>query len=167
MTFNKMDLDPRLIKAIANRGYKTMTDVQKKTLTVSLTGRDVTVQSQTGTGKTAAFLITLMERMLQANKSERKPALIIVPTRELAVQIEGEARLLSRGLDFSIGALFGGVGVAQHIDKLRKGLDIIIGTPGRLIDLSDRGHLKLHDLGILVLDEADPVSYTHLRAHET
>ena len=155
MKFSELELDPRLIKAIANRGYKTMTDVQKKTLAVTLKGRDVTVQSQTGTGKTAAFLITLMERMLQVNKSDRKPALIIVPTRELAVQIEGEARLLSRGLDFSIGALYGGVGVAQHIDKLRKGLDIIIGTPGRLIDLSDRGQLKLNGLGILVLDEAD------------
>jgi len=155
MNFNQFELDPRLLEAIANRGYKTMTDVQEKTLAVSLRGRDVTVQSQTGTGKTAAFLITLMERMLPFKKSERKPALIIVPTRELAVQIEGEARLLSRGLDFRIGSLFGGVGVAQHIAKLRKGLDIIIGTPGRLIDLSDNGHLKLNKLGILVIDEAD------------
>jgi ATP-dependent RNA helicase RhlB len=155
MKFNECKLDPRLLQAIANRGYKTMTDVQKKTLAVSLKRRDVTVQSQTGTGKTAVFLITLMEHMLQSKKSERKPALIIVPTRELAVQVETEARLLSRGLDFSIGSLFGGVGVAQNIAKLRKGLDIIIGTPGRLIDLSDNGHLKLNKLGILVIDEAD------------
>ena len=155
MNFNECDLDPRLLKAIANRGYKTMTDVQKKTLAVSLKGMDVTVQSQTGTGKTAAFLITLMERMLQSGKSVKKPALIIVPTRELAVQIEGEARLLNRGLNFAIGSLFGGVGVAQNIAKLRNGLDIIIGTPGRLIDLSDKGHLKLNKIGILVLDEAD------------
>ena len=155
MKFNECKLDPRLLQAIANRGYKTMTDVQKKTLAVSLKGRDVTVQSQTGTGKTAVFLITLMEHMLQSKKSERKPALIIVPTRELAVQVETEARLLSRGLDFSIGSLFGGVGVAQNIAKLRRGLDIVIGTPGRLIDLSDNGHLKLNKLGILVIDEAD------------
>jgi ATP-dependent RNA helicase RhlB len=155
MTFNTLDLDPRLLRAITNRGYKTMTEVQEKTLAISLRGKDVTVQSQTGTGKTAAFLITLMEHMLRSKHSERKPALVIVPTRELAVQIEGEARLLNRGLDFSIGALFGGVGIAQHIDKLRRGLDIIIGTPGRLIDLSDNGHLKLNKLSILVLDEAD------------
>ncbi len=155
MKFNEYELDPRLLKAIANRGYKTMTDVQEKTLAVSLKGRDVTVQSQTGTGKTAVFLITLMEHMLHSKRSERKPALIIVPTRELAVQVESEARLLSRGLDFSIGALFGGVGVAQNIAKLRKGLDIIIGTPGRLMDLSDNGHLKLNKLGTLVIDEAD------------
>ena len=155
MKFNEYKLDPRLLKAIAYRGYKTMTDVQEKTLAVSLKGRDVTVQSQTGTGKTAVFLITLMEHMLHSKRSERKPALIIVPTRELAVQVESEARLLSRGLDFSIGALFGGVGVAQNIAKLRRGLDVIIGTPGRLMDLSDNGHLKLNKLGTLVIDEAD------------
>jgi ATP-dependent RNA helicase RhlB len=155
MKFNELELDPRLLKAIANRGYKIMTDVQEKTLALAVEGRDVTVQSQTGTGKTAVFLITLMERMLQSKRSERKPALIIVPTRELAVQIEGEARFISRGLDFSIGALYGGVGVAQHIAKLRNGLDIIIGTPGRLMDLSDNGHLRLNRLGILVIDEAD------------
>jgi len=92
MKFNEYKLDPRLLKAIANRGYKTMTDVQEKTLAVSLKGRDVTVQSQTGTGKTAVFLITLMEHMLHSKRSERKPALIIVPTRELAVQVELEPR---------------------------------------------------------------------------
>ncbi len=155
MKFNEYKLEPRLLKAIASRGYKTMTDVQEKTLAVSLKGRDVTVQSQTGTGKTAVFLITLMERMLHSKKYQRQPALIIVPTRELAVQVEGEARLLSRGLDFSIGSLYGGVSVTQNIAKLRRGLDIIIGTPGRLMDLSDKGHLKLREVGILVIDEAD------------
>jgi ATP-dependent RNA helicase RhlB len=155
MNFTELNLDRRLLQGIADRGYEKMTAVQEKTLVKTLKGQDVAVQSQTGTGKTAAFLITLFERMLHDRVSKRKKALIIVPTRELAVQIEKEAQLLNHHLRFAIGSFFGGVGYAPQLASLRKGLDIVIGTPGRLLDLGQKGHLKLRDTGILVIDEAD------------
>ena len=155
MDFIKLKLEPRLLHGIVDRGYKEMTAVQEQTLTKTLQGMDVAVQSQTGTGKTAAFLITLFERMFYDSASKRKKALVIVPTRELAVQIEKEAQLLNRHMGFAIGSFYGGVGYARQLALLKKGLDIAIGTPGRLLDLSERGHLKLRDIGRLVIDEAD------------
>jgi ATP-dependent RNA helicase RhlB len=132
-----------------------MTDVQEQTLSRTLEGVDAAVQSQTGTGKTAAFLVTLFERMSRPGGTPRKKALIIVPTRELAVQIEGEARLLGRHLGFRIGCFYGGVGYAGQLAALKRGVEIIIGTPGRLLDLSERGILRLNEIGFLVIDEAD------------
>ena len=155
MNFKELNLDPRLLHGIADRGYREMTEVQEQTLAKTLKGMDVAVQSQTGTGKTAAFLITLFNSMLTNNAPKRKKALIIVPTRELAVQIEKEAQLLNYHLDFSIGSFYGGVGYVRQLALLNKGLDIVIGTPGRLLDLSERGQLKLKEIRILVIDEAD------------
>lgn len=155
MNFNELKLESRLLHGIADRGYEELTAVQEQTLAVTLQGLDVAVQSQTGTGKTAAFLITLFERILLDGAPKKKMALIIVPTRELAVQIEKEARLLNRYLGFAIGSFFGGVGYAGQLALLKKGLDIVVGTPGRLLDLGERGYLRLKDVGILVIDEAD------------
>lgn len=155
MNFNELKLESRLLHGIADRGYEELTAVQEQTLAVTLQGLDVAVQSQTGTGKTAAFLITLFERILLDGAPKKKMALIIVPTRELAVQIEKEAWLLNRYLGFAIGSFFGGVGYAGQLALLKKGLDIVIGTPGRLLDLGERGYLRLKDVGILVIDEAD------------
>ena len=155
MNFNELELQPALQQGILDRGYKEMTAVQEQTLPLTLQGKDVAVQSQTGTGKTAAFLITLFERMLHNRTSNGTKALIMVPTRELAVQIEKEARSMNRRMGFAIGSFYGGVGYARQLALLRKGLDIVIGTPGRLLDLSTRGHLNLKDVGILVIDEAD------------
>ncbi len=155
MNFTQSNLEPRLLQGIADRGYREMTAVQEQTLAKTLKGMDVAVQSQTGTGKTAAFLITLFNSMLTNNAPQRKKALIIVPTRELAVQIEKEAQLLNRHLNFTIGSFYGGVGYVRQLALLEKGLDIIIGTPGRLLDLSERGQLKLKEIRILVIDEAD------------
>ena len=155
MLFNKLNLNPKLLRGIAERGYTEMTDVQEQTLAKTLKGMDAAVQSQTGTGKTAAFLVTLFENMLNGETPERRKALIIVPTRELAVQIEGEARLLNRYIGFTIGCFYGGVGYDAQQMLLKKGVDIAIGTPGRLLDLSEKGHLKLKDVGFLVIDEAD------------
>ncbi|MFA9453834.1 MAG: DEAD/DEAH box helicase, partial [Candidatus Aminicenantaceae bacterium] len=104
MKFKELDLRPRLQQAIADRGYQDMTAVQELTLAETLQGRDVTVQSQTGTGKTAAFLVTLLERMLRDDTPQNKMALVIVPTRELVVQIEKEALLLNYHTDFKIGS---------------------------------------------------------------
>jgi ATP-dependent RNA helicase RhlB len=155
MNFSELNLHPLLDRAVAERGYTTLTPVQEKTLAVTLRGRDAAVQSQTGTGKTAAFLITILEKFLREGRQRKHTALIIVPTRELASQIEGEALLLNRHAGFTVGCLFGGVGYAGQESLLRKGLDIAIGTPGRLLDLADKGRLKLKDAGVLVIDEAD------------
>jgi ATP-dependent RNA helicase RhlB len=155
MRFTELDLDPKLQQSIVERGYTDLTPVQEQTLARTLRGEDVTVQSQTGTGKTAAFLITIFERMLRSGPQARKRALIISPTRELAVQIEGEANLLNRRLGFSIGCFYGGVGYATQLELLKNGVDVLIGTPGRLIDLNESGRMSLKDVGILVIDEAD------------
>lgn len=155
MNFSTLNLDPRLMHGITDRGYKEMTAVQEQTLEVTLKGWDVAVQSQTGTGKTAAFLITLFEQIGRNSGMNRKKALIIVPTRELAVQIEKEARLLNRYLGLAIGSFFGGVGYANQLASLKKGIDVVIGTPGRLLDLGQKNQLKLKHFGFLVIDEAD------------
>ena len=155
MRFEEWSLDPKLLGAIAGRGYVEATDVQARTLEVSLRNRDVAVQSQTGTGKTAAFLITVFDRLLKDPSRASGRTLIIVPTRELAAQIAGEARLLNKTLGFSIGCFYGGIATEPQLAQLRKGVDIIIGTPGRLLDLAERGALRLRDIRILVIDEAD------------
>jgi ATP-dependent RNA helicase RhlB len=155
MYFKELNLDTRLLRGIEERGYTELTPVQEKTLVHSLKSSDVAVQSQTGTGKTAAFLITLFERMLHDRAMHKKKGLIIVPTRELAVQIESEAELLNQHIGLSIGCLYGGVGRSSQISRLRRGLDIVVGTPGRLLDLGTTGDLKLKEVGILVIDEAD------------
>jgi ATP-dependent RNA helicase RhlB len=155
MRFTELKIDPRLLQSVAERGYTELTQVQEQTLARTLNGEDVAVQSQTGTGKTAAFLITIFQHMLQAGPSGRKKALIICPTRELAVQIEGEAKLLNRPLGFSVGSFFGGVGYAAQLNLLKQGVDFIIGTPGRLIDLAESGRMDFQEVGFLVIDEAD------------
>ena len=155
MRFTELDLDPRLQQAIADRGYTELTPVQELTLASSLQGQDVAVQSQTGTGKTAAFLITLFAHMLKHRKSARRKALIIVPTRELAVQIQGEALLLNRALGLEIGCFYGGVGYAAQLAQIKAGPDLIIGTPGRLLDLAEKKRLDFKECGFLVIDEAD------------
>jgi len=155
MLFTELGLDPRLEQAIADRGYTELTPVQERTLSHSLGGQDVAVQSQTGTGKTAAFLITLFAHLLKHSKSSRRKALIIVPTRELAVQIQGEALLLNRALGLEIGCFYGGVGYAVQLAQIKAGPDIIIGTPGRLLDLAEKKRLDFKECGFLVIDEAD------------
>jgi ATP-dependent RNA helicase RhlB len=155
MRFTELDLDPRLQLAIADRGYTDLTPVQELTLDKSLKGQDVAVQSQTGTGKTAAFLITLFAHILRHHRGSRRKALIIVPTRELAVQIEGEALLLNRPLGLGIGCFYGGVGYAVQLAQIKAGPDIIIGTPGRLLDLAEKKRLDFKECGFLVIDEAD------------
>jgi ATP-dependent RNA helicase RhlB len=155
MLYKELNLEPRLLSGITERGYTELTDVQEKTLFHTLKGKDAAVQSQTGTGKTAAFLITLFERMLRSEPGERKAGLIIVPTRELAVQVEKEAQLLNRHIGFKCGSLYGGTPRRAQRNRLAKGLDIVVGTPGRLLDFGSGGELKLKDVGFLVIDEAD------------
>lgn len=156
MRFTEMDLNPKLLQGIEKTGFTDLMPVQEQTFKESLTGKDVTVQSQTGTGKTAAFLISIYQLFLQEDSPvKQKRALIVVPTRELAVQIEKEAKELARCLDFTIGSFFGGVGYTQQERLLNKGIDIAIGTPGRLLDLNQSGKFDFKKVGVLVIDEAD------------
>jgi ATP-dependent RNA helicase RhlB len=155
VNFNELDLNEAVLKGIHDAGFVECTAVQALTFAETLQGRDVTVQSQTGTGKTAAFLITIY-KLFSDNSSEKpKKALIIVPTRELAVQIEKEAKLLGGHLPYTVGSIYGGVGYAKQEALLEKDADIIIGTPGRLLDFSRSGKLNMRDRSILIIDEAD------------
>ena len=155
MEFSKYELDEKILKGIEKAGFTATTPVQAETLKHSLKGKDVLVQSQTGTGKTAAFLISLFQLMLTRDDLKGKKALILAPTRELALQIEKEARLLGQFLDLKIGCFYGGVGYNQQDRLLKEGVDIMIGTPGRLMDYGNSGKILFRDFGFLIIDEAD------------
>jgi ATP-dependent RNA helicase RhlB len=152
MHFTEMQLDEHIMLGIKDAGFTVCTPVQEATFKHSLKGRDVCAQSQTGTGKTAAFLITIFKNL--KNQKGRK-AMIIVPTRELAVQVEKEALLLGAHLDHTVACIYGGVGYKIQEQQLKKGADIIVGTPGRILDLHRSGKLGFKDIVILVIDEAD------------
>jgi ATP-dependent RNA helicase RhlB len=154
MIFEQLQLKPELMHGIRDMGFTALTQVQEKTLASSLAGKDVAVQSQTGTGKTAAFVITIFQRQ-QAVAAAWRKALIIAPTRELAVQIEAEAKAIGRHLNLKIGCFYGGVGYNRQEALLKKGVDIMVGTPGRLLDLEGKGTLSMKNIGFLVIDEAD------------
>jgi len=155
--FSSYDLPPEVHAGIADAGYTECTPVQSKVLPLSLQGRDVAAQSQTGTGKTAAFLITVFSRLLRRGPVDGpKPrALIIAPTRELAVQIESEARSMGAHTGLSAVAIFGGVDYEKQRQALRLGADLVVGTPGRLIDFLKQGAWHTEGVEILVIDEAD------------
>lgn len=159
MDFNDFGLDERLFKGIENAGYISCTPVQEKVISALKTTNgekvpDLYVQSQTGTGKTAAYLIAVISQMLK-NENKGKKCLILAPTRELAVQIEEEAKVLVGTTGLKAFSVYGGVGYEKQISKLKKGVDIIIGTPGRIIDLEEGGNLILSDAKFCVIDEAD------------
>ena len=153
--FTELNLYDGILKGIEKAGYTHCTPVQEQTFEYSLNERDVLVQSQTGTGKTAAFLISIFQIFHQNEKMKDRTALIIVPTRELAVQIEKEAMILNETIGYGIGSFYGGVGYTAQEKMLRENVRIIIGTPGRLIDLNQSGKLNFKNIGILVVDEAD------------
>jgi ATP-dependent RNA helicase RhlB len=157
MNFNELALPELLLEGIKDTGFNTCTPIQEHTLPISLTGKDVAGQAQTGTGKTAAFLITLFTRLL-TNKSatgKHPRALILAPTRELVVQIEQDAQLLGRHCGLTIQAIYGGVDYMKQRDALRDGADVIIGTPGRLIDYLKQKVYSLKEIEMLIIDEAD------------
>jgi ATP-dependent RNA helicase RhlB len=155
MKFTEFDLHPHLQRGIADAGYETCMPVQEQVLTHAFGGQDLYVQSQTGTGKTAAFLIVIFQRLLNEALLSGKKALIMAPTRELAVQIEEEAKLLAKHLPFKVGSFYGGVGYTQQEKMLRENVQIMTGTPGRVLDLNKSGKMNLMDIAFLVLDEAD------------
>ena len=158
MDFTEFSLDERLLKGIEAAGYVNCTPVQEKVIQASMKegakGPDLYVQSQTGTGKTAAYLIAVISGMLKPENAGKK-CLILAPTRELAVQIEEEAKVLVGTSGLKAFSVYGGVGYEKQIAALKKGVDIVIGTPGRVIDLQEGGNLDLSNSHFCVIDEAD------------
>ena len=155
MNFSEFNLNENLQKGIEGAGYVTCTPVQEQVLNASLEGRDLYVQSQTGTGKTAAFLVSIIQELLTRTDVQNKKALIMVPTRELAVQVQEEAEKLSKFTQLKCESFYGGVGYDKQVTSLKKGVDIIIGTPGRVIDLNEGNQMDLSQVAFLVVDEAD------------
>jgi len=161
MEFKNFNLHPDLQKGIDEAGYTECMPVQEQVLTHAFgsqdsnASQDLYVQSQTGTGKTAAFLIVIFQRLLTEEQLFKKKALIMAPTRELAVQIEEEAKILGKYLPFKTGSFYGGVGYAQQEKLLKENAQILVGTPGRVLDLNKSGRMNLMEIAFLVLDEAD------------
>ncbi|MDR3130656.1 MAG: DEAD/DEAH box helicase [Treponema sp.] len=155
MKFTDLNLHPDLQRGLSEAGYISCMPVQEQVLTNAFGGQDLYVQSQTGTGKTAAFLVVIFQRLLSEPLLSGKKALIMVPTRELAVQVEDEAKLLGKYLSFKIGSFYGGVGYADQQRLLKDNASILVGTPGRVLDLNASGRMNLMDIAFLVLDEAD------------
>jgi ATP-dependent RNA helicase RhlB len=155
MRFNEFNLHPDLQKGIDEAGYVNCMPVQEQVLTHAFGGQDLYVQSQTGTGKTAAFLVVIFQRLLTEEALGGKKALIMAPTRELAVQIEEESNMLGKYLPIKTGSFYGGVGYTQQEKMLRDNVQIMVGTPGRVLDLNKSGRMNLMNIAFLVLDEAD------------
>jgi len=159
MRFDTLPIPPEVMAGIRKAGFETCTPIQEKTLPLTLAGKDVAGQAQTGTGKTAAFLITIFSRFMQRPAGERDPlsprAIIIAPTRELVVQIERDARLLVGETGLSIQAVFGGMDYQKQREELARGVDVLIATPGRLIDYFKQRVFNLKGIEIVVIDEAD------------
>lgn len=154
MKFTDYSFSDEIQKGIEEAGFTDCTPVQEKTFNFIEEGKDVYAQSQTGTGKTAAFLISIFH-LLGKDEFNGRKALIVVPTRELAVQINEEADILGKYLDYKTGSFYGGTGYRQQEELLEKGLDIVVGTPGRLLDFVKQGKIKYEDFSFLVVDEAD------------
>ena len=159
MTFDDFGLRAELLDAIRASGYTTPTSIQQRAIPAILESGDLLAAAQTGTGKTAAFTLPLLERLSQhdASGTKRRPvrALVIAPTRELAAQIHESVKTYGRNLPLRSGVIFGGVGMQPQIDRLRKGVDILIATPGRLLDHLKRGNARLDGVETVILDEAD------------
>jgi ATP-dependent RNA helicase RhlB len=155
MEFQELNLHPDLQKGIDEAGFTTCMPVQEMVFAHSLSGGDIYAQSQTGTGKTAAFLISIMQRIMTDPALRTRKVLILTPTRELAVQIEADAKKLGKYLPIATGAFYGGVSYGPQVDMLRADVQIIVGTPGRIIDLLQQGKMLFKDVGFLVIDEAD------------
>ncbi|MCF8449438.1 MAG: DEAD/DEAH box helicase [Taibaiella sp.] len=158
MTFNELNIISPILKALDAEGYKNPTPIQEQAIPILLAGRDLLGCAQTGTGKTAAFAIPILQ-LLDSRHAERNhrhiKVLILTPTRELAIQINESFAAYGRNLRLKHTVIFGGVPQGAQVQTLQRGIDILIATPGRLLDLMSQGYISLKDLEIFVLDEAD------------
>jgi len=161
MTFDDLNLAPAIMKAVREQGYETPTPIQAQAIPAVLAGHDLLAGAQTGTGKTAAFVLPLLDRLSREEAPKSKfggkgvRALVLTPTRELAAQVEESVRQYGKHLDLNSTVVFGGVGMNPQIDRIKRGVDVLVATPGRLLDLQQQGFLDLSTVQVLVLDEAD------------
>lgn len=161
MKFEELHLAPAILKAIHDQGYEAPTPIQEKSIPLILEGHDLLAGAQTGTGKTAAFTLPLLHKLSMSRSATNKfgvfgiRALVLSPTRELAAQIEDSVKAYGKYLQLNSAVIFGGVGMNPQIDRIRQGVDILVATPGRLLDLQQQGNLDLSTVQVLVLDEAD------------
>ncbi|MCF8272320.1 MAG: DEAD/DEAH box helicase [Flavobacteriaceae bacterium] len=157
MSFNQLGLSEALQKAISKKGYTTPSPIQTKAIPPILEGKDILASAQTGTGKTAGFTLPLLQLLSQGQPLRQRPvrALVLTPTRELAAQVYENVKEYSVFLDLRSVVIFGGVNQNPQVNQLRQGVDILVATPGRLLDLHNQGMLSLSKVEILVLDEAD------------
>ncbi|HMN94623.1 MAG TPA: DEAD/DEAH box helicase [Hydrogenophaga sp.] len=161
MKFEELKLAPAIVQAVHEQGYDTPTPIQVEAIPAVLAGRDLLGGAQTGTGKTAAFTLPMLQLLSQRERATSRfggvgvRALVLTPTRELAAQVEESVRTYGKHLKLTSTVIFGGVGMNPQINAMKKGVDILVATPGRLLDLQDQGFLDLSQVQILVLDEAD------------
>jgi ATP-dependent RNA helicase RhlE len=153
ITFEELGLAPEILEAVRDAGYERPTPIQAEAIPLALKGRDLIGLAQTGTGKTAAFTLPILDRLIGGPRRTR--ALVLTPTRELAMQVDESVRKYANSAEIDVAAVFGGVPLDPQEKKLRKGVDIVVATPGRLIDHLERQNVVFDDLEILVLDEAD------------
>ena len=157
MSFSSLGLSDPILKAVTELGYNTPTAIQKKAIPVILSGKDLIASAQTGTGKTASFVLPLLEKFNTERtlRGKRIRALILTPTRELAVQVEASIQQYAKHLELSSMAMYGGVDSVEQKQRLIWGIDILVATPGRLLDMAHQRALHFDELEVLVLDEAD------------
>ena len=157
MSFTSLNLSPPILKAISEQGYENPTPIQSQAIPAILEGRDVMAAAQTGTGKTAGFTLPLLEQLSKGEQAHANQvrALILTPTRELAAQVEESISTYGKHLPLRSTVVFGGVKINPQMMRLRKGVDILVATPGRLLDLYNQNAVKFKQLEVLVLDEAD------------
>jgi ATP-dependent RNA helicase RhlE len=161
MNFDELNLAPALMQAVRELGYETPTPIQAQAIPAVLAGQDLLAGAQTGTGKTAAFTLPMLHKLSLSEPGKNRfggkaiRALVLTPTRELAAQVEESVRDYGKYLQLDSTVIFGGVGMNPQISKIKKGVDILVATPGRLLDLQSQGFLDLSSIEILVLDEAD------------
>ncbi len=155
MSFTDLGLLPELLRAVAEKGYTAMTPIQSKAIPAVLAGRDVLGGAQTGTGKTAAFVLPILQKLAAGTPGRPPRALVLTPTRELAAQVAESARSYGKFLHLRTVVVFGGVSINPQKDALHRGCDLLVATPGRLIDLAEQNCLDLRQVQCFVLDEAD------------
>jgi len=155
LSFSALGLTPDLLRAVARQGYTIPTPVQREAIPLVLEGRDLMAGAQTGTGKTAAFVLPILQRLAARPSNDRRiRVLVLAPTRELAIQVEESVRTYSSG-NVRSTAIYGGVGFGPQVNALRRGVEIVVATPGRLLDHTRQGTIDLRAVEVLVLDEAD------------
>ncbi|GJM06339.1 MAG: ATP-dependent RNA helicase RhlE [marine bacterium B5-7] len=157
MTFASLGLSPKILEAVTKKGYKTPSPIQAEAIPAVLAGKDVMAVAQTGTGKTAGFTLPMLEKLSHGKPAHggQVRALILAPTRELAAQVHDSVMTYGRSLPLRYGVVYGGVKIGGQIRRLREGVDVLIATPGRLLDLFNQNAMQFKQLELLVLDEAD------------